>query len=427
MKCPKCGKSYDDSFKFCPECAEANPLLQESPEKPAETSQVVLAGQPLAKEEAALGVAPAAPPIPQPPEPTRTRGRFSKRTWIIASVCTLAAIAGLVFGLVFGLGGGRDTSTPGKAILGHWENPNGNDQFFNGSQNLSVNLDSGDRSGTTNDYTVKKEDIVNRKLELQFNFGAGVSFVNSYQFTKDYKSFTLTVASDLLGENSVLGDSAVYTYIGPEMAPSLAPAGPVSKTADDFISIDNVHDGQELYVGPSIITGTRKADCSVTMNGQPLGITADGKFQPTIDLVEGNNVLNFVVTDTQEKTYKKSITIKGILTPDVYKAVSPAGPDFAHLNKSPDTYAGTRCMYKGQIVQIMEGVGETNIRMNITPMGYGYWTDTIYVVLAGKTPAVEEDIVIVYGTIRGSYTYTSTANYKITLPCIDAKYVDISQ
>ena len=55
----------------------------------------------------------------------------------------------------------------------------------------------------------------------------------------------------------------------------------------------------------------------------------------------------------------------------------------------------------------------------------GIWLDTIYATLAGTTPAVTDSIVAIYGTIAGSYTYTSTANYKITLPRIDAKYVDV--
>lgn len=34
-------------------------------------------------------------------------------------------------------------------------------------------------------------------------------------------------------------------------------------------------------------------------------------------------------------------------------------------------------------------------------------------------------IVVVYGTTEGSYTYTSVADYSITLPKINAKYIDV--
>lgn len=26
MKCSKCGMEYDDTFKFCPDCGEPNPI-----------------------------------------------------------------------------------------------------------------------------------------------------------------------------------------------------------------------------------------------------------------------------------------------------------------------------------------------------------------------------------------------------------------
>src|SRR5450759_1381786 len=34
MVCPQCSKGYDDSFKFCPNCGEQNPIAA-SPQQPA--------------------------------------------------------------------------------------------------------------------------------------------------------------------------------------------------------------------------------------------------------------------------------------------------------------------------------------------------------------------------------------------------------
>lgn len=223
-------------------------------------------------------------------------------------------------------------------------------------------------------------------------------------------------------ESDVAGKPAVSDTREPEKEE--AP----EKSVDEFITITNVSDGQQLAVGPSVIAGTAKEDCTITCNGQPVGFapgTMD--FAPTVTINEGPNAISFVVTDKNGKTYAKDLALTGILSPETYKAVSPAGPPFANLNKNPDAYKGTRCQYKGKVVQIMEGAGTSEIRMDITPMGYGYWTDTIYVTYDGTTPAVEENIIIVYGTIMGSYSYTSQANYNITLPLIEAKYVDVVQ
>lgn len=95
------------------------------------------------------------------------------------------------------------------------------------------------------------------------------------------------------------------------------------------------------------------------------------------------------------------------------------------LNKNPDSYKGQNYKTQGQVVQILEGDSETDIRLNVTPDAYGYWTDTIYVVSADKTPALEKSIINVYGEVRGKYTYTSQANYNITLPLIEAKYIEV--
>jgi hypothetical protein len=202
------------------------------------------------------------------------------------------------------------------------------------------------------------------------------------------------------------------------------PSEPI-KTADDFITTE-VYDGQEVTAGPLMIKGTVKEDCSITLNGQPVGIEAATKqFAPTINVVEGDNALAFVVTDINGKACTKSLKLTGVLSPEGYRAVSPPLPAYAELKKNPEGYAGTRCKFKGQVVQAMvEGDG-TMLRINVTDMGYGYWDDTVYVTIKGNTPAVENSIVMVYGTITGSETYESEAGWSITIPAVEAKYVDV--
>ena len=83
------------------------------------------------------------------------------------------------------------------------------------------------------------------------------------------------------------------------------------KTADDFITITNVSDGQQLTIGPSVIAGTANEECSITCNGQPVGF-AEGSldFAPTITINEGPNTISFEVTDSEGETYTKTLTIK---------------------------------------------------------------------------------------------------------------------
>jgi len=53
MKCSKCGTDYDDSFKFCPNCTEPNPLMavpQQNQEPPTTQPPIQQDSQPVPAE-----------------------------------------------------------------------------------------------------------------------------------------------------------------------------------------------------------------------------------------------------------------------------------------------------------------------------------------------------------------------------------------
>ncbi|WP_163100073.1 hypothetical protein [Peribacillus alkalitolerans] len=98
---------------------------------------------------------------------------------------------------------------------------------------------------------------------------------------------------------------------------------------------------------------------------------------------------------------------------------------YAQLEKNPDRYKDEYVKYTGQIVQIMEGDNLTQIRLAVTKDSYGYSiSDIIFVEYTGLTDFVEDDIVTIYGTVYGKYSYTSQANYEISLPGIIADSVE---
>ncbi|QHT48013.1 hypothetical protein M662_16500 [Bacillus sp. SB49] len=98
---------------------------------------------------------------------------------------------------------------------------------------------------------------------------------------------------------------------------------------------------------------------------------------------------------------------------------------FKELDKNPDKYSGDFLKYQGEIIQIMEDETSTVIRLAVTKDSYGYdYNDVVYVTFDDTTPFVEEDIVTVYGTVSGSYTYESTAGHQITLPAMEAEVIE---
>lgn len=94
------------------------------------------------------------------------------------------------------------------------------------------------------------------------------------------------------------------------------------------------------------------------------------------------------------------------------------------LNKNPDGHKGENVKLKGQIMQIQEEKGQTFMLLSITNLGYGYWTDQVAVAYYGKIDAYEEDVITVYGTVTGAFSYKSRAGWDITVPGVLARYVD---
>ncbi|WP_338452531.1 hypothetical protein R4Z09_12010 [Niallia oryzisoli] len=151
---------------------------------------------------------------------------------------------------------------------------------------------------------------------------------------------------------------------------------------------------------------------------------SDGYFFVKTD---GVNVvdLQFFTTKEEGSTYVSTKTQEAKAAETAAKRSTAKTIDFPHLEKNPDRYAGEYVTYTGEIVQILEGNGTTNIRLSVTKESYGYsYNDLVFVEYAGYTDFVEGDIVTIYGTVYGSYSYESQAGYNISLPGIIADSVE---
>lgn len=421
MKCTKCGTEYADSFKFCPNCAEANPLVK------MEEPPVDLTPVPPTPTITPPVEEPQTVPVqsPEPPKPkkklsesikpvlaktsesykfffAKIKEKTNKKT-IIIGVGVLVLIAAIIVVAVI-------LTRPGYPATFKLGDIKQGDLSVKG---LTLTKGTGGGDLTGYDVTGTALGKWNGKATIDFRLTTSKG-PQTKQLAFAIKRNEVQVINSTLTTNPIQKcDSESLAYDG-------------KMNADDFVSIDNVTSGLVLTAGANVIAGTSKEDGStVTFNGQPVQIGSDKKFTVTANVNEGSNTLTFEVTEKGGAKATKTITLVGQIPPAVYKASCPAGPPFAVLNKNPDAYKGQLCQYRGQVVQALESGGTTDLRVNVTPSGYGFWSDTIYVTLAGTTPAVENSIVVVYGTIGGSYKYTSTANYTITLPLINAKYVDV--
>ena len=102
--------------------------------------------------------------------------------------------------------------------------------------------------------------------------------------------------------------------------------------------------------------------------------------------------------------------------------------DYKTIFRYAEDYKGKYAKFTGEVIQVQSNSGYTNLRIDVTKNEYGYYTDTIfvkYVPFKDATRILEDDIVTVYGTLNGLYTYTSILNSEVTLPYVNSRYIEI--
>lgn len=104
---------------------------------------------------------------------------------------------------------------------------------------------------------------------------------------------------------------------------------------------------------------------------------------------------------------------------------------FEQMARNPDNFKGTNVKLTGEVIQALYGSYSVDLRVNITKKGtYStYYTDTVYITYTpeeGENKILEDDIITIYGTSGGDYSYTSTMGAPVTLPLIYGKYIEIN-
>lgn len=99
---------------------------------------------------------------------------------------------------------------------------------------------------------------------------------------------------------------------------------------------------------------------------------------------------------------------------------------FEQLARNPTKMIGTKVKLVGEVIQTMYDGNIVQLRVNITKED-GYYSDTVYVrYIIDDDRILEDDIITIYGTAMGEVSYTSILGAEITLPYIEAEYIDIN-
>ena len=103
---------------------------------------------------------------------------------------------------------------------------------------------------------------------------------------------------------------------------------------------------------------------------------------------------------------------------------------FKEIARNPNNYINKRAKFTGEVIQVQEENGTVVIRLNVTKSEYDYYEDTILVGYKYKdeneSKILEDDIITVYGELKGNTSYESVLGSEVTLPLLIVNYVEIN-
>lgn len=103
--------------------------------------------------------------------------------------------------------------------------------------------------------------------------------------------------------------------------------------------------------------------------------------------------------------------------------------EYEKLARNPNKFKNENLYFKGEVIQCGKSFGtKYYARVNVTLNSYGLYEDTIYVTFNiddGQDKILEGDIVKLYGICQGEESYTSIFGEQITIPSLDALYVEL--
>lgn len=97
---------------------------------------------------------------------------------------------------------------------------------------------------------------------------------------------------------------------------------------------------------------------------------------------------------------------------------------YKKIFRNPDDYEGKQAKFTGKVVQVQEASGLYVLRVATS----GNYDDVIYVIYSTDSDAsriLEDDKVTIYGTLAGLETYETVMGGSVTIPKVNASYVDI--
>lgn len=94
------------------------------------------------------------------------------------------------------------------------------------------------------------------------------------------------------------------------------------------------------------------------------------------------------------------------------------------LARDPLAHKGKAVVLKGEVIQVAGSTTKPILRVNVTDKEF-YWTDTIWVNAPSTPRVLEEDIVQLWGTVKGEREYTALLGNSVRVPEVDGVALEV--
>ena len=126
------------------------------------------------------------------------------------------------------------------------------------------------------------------------------------------------------------------------------------------------------------------------------------------------------------ETESRSVVIRApTMTTLEVRSRAAKNASYESLARNTEIYVGRAIYYRGKVIQVVEGASSLHIFYESKSSDeYDIWDHTIWVNHQGRR-VLDDDIVRVWGIVKGRRTYKSVLGGQITIPEIDAAALEI--
>ena len=184
-----------------------------------------------------------------------------------------------------------------------------------------------------------------------------------------------------------------------------------------------------IYYGKKILNMGEIKDKTTAIH---IKVSENGVLKYNIDINQFNTLTtstieeNTVLMDANKNNLNKTVSQAKADYINEYKTNCQTY-DYKTIFRYVEQYKGKDVKFTGKVVQIID---KNSYRVNVTKDRWGYYDDTVYVKfvdLDGNTPRIlEDDIITFYGTVGDLYTYTTVLGASVTIPSVNANYIDLN-